>query len=189
MAPGNHASAHNSRVSILSQDVPDAPANSFDAEATRGFQISVVESGERTRRYRRLPYDCNNPHKIFVKPCKQVTFLTFSQLLKGDSLFDTRNPLLTTSRPAYTSKRFTGGGGRGGGFGGVGGTGKRYNLTFTISARNEFNHVNFGTPNGVLTSPFFGESTTLAGAGGGMFGGAGTAAGNRRVELQLRFQF
>ena len=33
----------------------------------------------------------------------------------------------------------------GGGFGNVGGTGKKYNLTATISARNAFNHVNFGT--------------------------------------------
>jgi len=84
-----------------------------------------------------------------------------------------------------------------GGFGG-GNTGKRYNLTFTISARNALNHVNFGPPNGVLVSPFFGTSTTLAGGGpggggpggpgGGGFGG-GSAAGNRKIELQLRFQF
>jgi hypothetical protein len=88
-----------------------------------------------------------------------------------------------------------GGGGFGGGphglggIGGFGGTGKRYNVTLTLSARNAFNHVNYGAPNGVVTSPFFGQSTILAGQGGGTFGGAGTAAGNRRVELQLRFQF
>jgi hypothetical protein len=81
-------------------------------------------------------------------------------------------------------------------------TGKKYNLTLTISARNAFNHVNYGTPNGGLTSPFFGQSTTLSTGGlaggaasgtgaatGTQFGGVGTAAGNRRVELQLRFQF
>jgi hypothetical protein len=82
-----------------------------------------------------------------------------------------------------------GGGPRGGGFGTFGSTGRRYNLTFTLSVRNALNHVNYAAPNGVLTSPFFGESTSLAGQGGGPFGGAGTAAGNRRVELQLRFQF
>jgi hypothetical protein len=83
-----------------------------------------------------------------------------------------------------------GGGGRGG-FGalGGGGTGKRYNLTATISARNALNHTNLGTPNGTLVSPFFGESTTLAGQGGGPFGGGNGAAGNRKIELQLRFQF
>ena len=79
----------------------------------------------------------------------------------------------------------------GGGFGNVGGTGKKYNLTATISARNAFNHVNFGQPNGVISSPFFGESTSLAGGGGpgGGFGGSGSAAGNRRIEMQLRFTF
>ena len=84
---------------------------------------------------------------------------------------------------------FGGGGGRGG-FGGLGGgnTGKRYNLTASINARNAFNHVNLGTPNGNLASPFFGQSTSLAGAGGGPFGGGG-AAGNRKIEVQLRFQF
>jgi hypothetical protein len=83
-----------------------------------------------------------------------------------------------------------GGGGRGG-FGalGGGGTGKRYNLTAMVSARNALNHTNLGTPNGTLVSPFFGESTTLAGQGGGPFGGGNGAAGNRKIELQLRFQF
>jgi hypothetical protein len=85
-----------------------------------------------------------------------------------------------------------GGGPRGmGGFGSVGGAGKKYNLTATLSARNAFNHENFGPPNGSLISPFFGESTTLAGGGGpgGGFGGNGGAAGNRRIEMQLRFTF
>jgi hypothetical protein len=80
-----------------------------------------------------------------------------------------------------------------GGFGNVGGTGKKYNLTATISARNAFNHVNWGPPNGMISSTFFGQSTTLAGGGGpgggGGFGGNGGAAGNRRIEMQLRFTF
>ena len=65
------------------------------------------------------------------------------------------------------------------------------NLTATISARNAFNHTNLGQPNGVISSPFFGESTSLASGGGpgGGFGGGGGAAGNRRIELQLRFTF
>jgi len=86
---------------------------------------------------------------------------------------------------------FGGGGGGRGGFGGLGGggTGKRYNLTATVSARNALNHTNLGAPNGFLTSPFFGQSTTLAGQGGGPFGGGNGAAGNRKIELQLRFQF
>jgi hypothetical protein len=91
-----------------------------------------------------------------------------------------------------------GGGGRGGGFGGFGGGGgrggpgggfgggpnnNRYNITATVSARNLFNHVNDGTPNGSLNSPFFGQSLALAqGVGGG-------SAGNRKIELQVRFSF
>ena len=82
-------------------------------------------------------------------------------------------------------------GGRGfGGFGG-GGTGKKYSLTMSLSARNALNRVNYGAPQGSLNSPRFGESLTTAGDGGGRggFGGGGGASANRRVELQLRFQF
>jgi hypothetical protein len=58
-----------------------------------------------------------------------------------------------------------------------------------VNARNAFNHVNLGAPNGNLTSPFFGQSTNLASGGGGGFGGGGSAAGNRRIEFQLRLSF
>jgi len=86
---------------------------------------------------------------------------------------------------------FGGGGGGRGGFGNFGGgnTGKRYNLTASLQARNAFNHVNYAPPIGVLGSPFFGESTALNNGGGAGFGGNNGAAGNRKVELQLRFQF
>jgi len=82
-----------------------------------------------------------------------------------------------------------GGGGRGGGGRGGGASGKKYSLTGTVNARNAFNHVNLGAPNGNLTSPFFGQSTNLASGGGGGFGGGGSAAGNRRIEFQLRLSF
>lgn len=83
-----------------------------------------------------------------------------------------------------------GGGGRGG-FGGLGGgnTGKRYNLTLSLQARNALNNVNYAAPSGILTSPFFGQSTALNNGGGAGFGGNNGAAGNRKVEIQLRFQF
>ena len=84
-----------------------------------------------------------------------------------------------------------GGGGRGGGFGNFGGgnTGKRYNVTLGLNVRNAFNHVNFANPSGVLGSPFFGTSTALNNGGGAGFGGNNGAAGNRKVEVQLRLQF
>ncbi|MBV9506137.1 MAG: TonB-dependent receptor, partial [Acidobacteriia bacterium] len=93
-------------------------------------------------------------------------------------------------------------GGRGGGGGFRGGnetTERRYNLTVGVSATNLLNHFNPGGYQGVLTSPQFGEPTTVnTGFGGGGFGGggfqggvnaAGSTANNRRIELQLRFGF
>jgi Carboxypeptidase regulatory-like domain len=94
-----------------------------------------------------------------------------------------------------------GGGGPRGGGGGIGpgglsgsrggpgrldqSTSRRYNLTLTAYSTNLFNHENLGTPNGTLSSPFFGESQSLA--GGGFFGAS--TAGNRSVFLQAVFNF
>jgi hypothetical protein len=92
-----------------------------------------------------------------------------------------------------------GGGGRGGGGGmrGGGGMGSdnlssthRYSLTFSVSARNIFNNVNLATPIGNLSSPLFGQSNGLAGGfgpGGGGSGAGGSA--NRRIDLQVSFNF
>jgi len=80
---------------------------------------------------------------------------------------------------------FGGPGGRGGFFGGA--SDRKYNLTFSVSVQNLLNHVNLGSPIGNLTSPLFGESNTTAGGFGR--GGGNMAAGNRRVELQMRFSF
>ena len=91
-----------------------------------------------------------------------------------------------------------GGGGRGGRGGGGGGRGaggsvegKRYSLTFSINFQNLFNRTNAGLPVGNLSSPLFGESLSTAGGFGGFGGGGGgnPAAGNRRVQAQIRFSF
>jgi hypothetical protein len=84
-----------------------------------------------------------------------------------------------------------GGFGRGGGRGGFGGGGpfgapattRRYNLTFSVNARNILNRVNAATPIGTLTSPDFGKSIALAG------GPFSSPAANRRIELQATFSF
>lgn len=56
------------------------------------------------------------------------------------------------------------GGGPGGMFGGGGtSTGRRYNVTFGAQFQNLFNYQNFATPNGVLSSRLFGQTTQLAG--------------------------
>jgi hypothetical protein len=93
-----------------------------------------------------------------------------------------------------------GGGGRGGTPGisppGGGAEAKRYSMQFSLNFQNLFNHVNLRTPEGSLSSPFFGQSLGLnggfggfgpGGGGGGVGGGSG--AGNRKVTAQVRFNF
>ncbi|MGB9206054.1 MAG: carboxypeptidase regulatory-like domain-containing protein, partial [Terriglobales bacterium] len=74
--------------------------------------------------------------------------------------------------------------GPGGAFGGMGpATTRRYNLTFSVNARNVLNKVNAATPVGVLSSPNFGQSTNLVG------GPFSSQAANRKIELQAMFSF
>ena len=85
------------------------------------------------------------------------------------------------------------GGPPGGGMaiGGPGGGGAgRYSLNVSLSVQNLFNHVNVRQPEGNISSPNFGQSLGLSFFGGfGGFGGGGSGAGNRRVTLNLRFNF
>ena len=89
-----------------------------------------------------------------------------------------------------------GGGGHGGGLGGrglAGGGGSpftfgnetthRYNLTFSVSARNLLNNVNYAPPIGNLDSPIFGTSNALAGPP------YSSGSANRRIDLQMLFSF
>jgi hypothetical protein len=61
---------------------------------------------------------------------------------------------------------------------------RRFNLTLAAGLNNVFNIVNWGTPNGVLVSPLFNKTQSLA---GGQFGGP--VPGNRSVFLQSTFSF
>lgn len=102
-------------------------------------------------------------------------------------------------------------GGRGGGMGGEGGfhggppglqggglsgsrggpgrmdqsVSRKYNLTFSLWGTNILNHTNLGTPSGVMQSPYFLTSQSLA---GGFFRG-GSSSGNRTIMLQAMFSF
>ena len=78
-----------------------------------------------------------------------------------------------------------GGGGRGGGRGGFfdAASNSRYNLTFSVNARNLLNNVNLGTPIGNLSSPLFGQANTSA------LGPFNTSAANRRIDLLMSFSF
>src|SRR5229473_2712296 len=77
-----------------------------------------------------------------------------------------------------------------GGFGGRGPGGPdgnlsnhRYTLTFSVAARNIFNHVNLDTPIGNLSSSLFGLSNGLAGQP------FSQSTSNRRIDLQATFSF
>ncbi len=89
--------------------------------------------------------------------------------------------------PARGGRGGPGGGGPGGGgpggFGGGSSTGRRYNLNIGALANNLFNNVNYGTPTSTLTSPRFGQFTTLAG------GPFSNGAAVRQITLQASFSF
>lgn len=65
---------------------------------------------------------------------------------------------------------------------------KRYTVTFSVNIQNLLNTTNLQNPIGNLSSSRFGESFSTAGGFG--FGPSGSAAaGNRRIQLQVRFGF
>jgi hypothetical protein len=61
---------------------------------------------------------------------------------------------------------------------------RKYNLTFVAGANNLFNIANLGTPNGVLTSPLFNKTQSLA---NGEF--SSPTPGNRMILFQSSFSF
>jgi hypothetical protein len=76
-----------------------------------------------------------------------------------------------------------GGGGPGFGPGGSTSSGHRYTFTLGAQALNLFNVVPYGTPTSSLSSPRFGEFTTLA------TGPFSSATAVRRITLQATFNF
>jgi archaellin len=104
-------------------------------------------------------------------------------------------PSISGGMPSGGGQRGPGGGGPvmvgGPGGGGPGAGAGRYSLNVSINVQNIFNHVNLGTPVGNLSSTNFGQSLGLAGSFGGFGGGGGgsTGAGNRRIYLNVRFNF
>jgi hypothetical protein len=77
----------------------------------------------------------------------------------------------------------SGASGRGNPFGAVN-TNHRYNLTFSISARNALNRVNLAPPVSDIDSPLVGRYNSLA---SGPFSFSGNAS--RRIDLQALFSF
>jgi hypothetical protein len=61
---------------------------------------------------------------------------------------------------------------------------KKYRLTLGVNASNVLNHPNLTAPVGDLSSPYFGQSLSLAGG----FGGPNSTY-NRKIDLNLNFAF
>ncbi len=147
------------------------------------------------------PYGTFNSAPIAGQPITPINYGS------GSALFSLNLRLSKTiglgpkvqSHTASGGNRGGGGGGRGGGLGGRGLTGgggpgggpfvfsgetnRKYSLTFSVSARNLLNNVNYAPPIGNLESPLFGTSNALAGA---PFS-SGSAV--RRIDLQMLFSF
>ncbi len=66
--------------------------------------------------------------------------------------------------------------------GGEGRPDPRYQLRFSVEAQNTLNHNNPGIPVGILSSPFFGQSISLAPS-------SGISAANRTVTVRSNFSF
>lgn len=60
---------------------------------------------------------------------------------------------------------------------------KRYTLTFAVFVRNALNHPNYSSPVSNLSSPLFGQYTSIVG------GPFSSGSANRRIELQAMFSF
>jgi hypothetical protein len=91
-----------------------------------------------------------------------------------------------------------GGGPMGGMFGGGGSSEHPYNVTLSVNFENLLNHFNPSGYQGVITSPYFLQPTSIntgfggggpGGGGPGGPGGFGGAANNRRIQFGLRFSF
>ena len=66
--------------------------------------------------------------------------------------------------------------------------GMKYSLVISASTLNAMNHPNFATPNGDLSSPYFGQYRSLGGLIVMSHGGAPSTY-NRKIDLQVRVTF
>jgi len=168
----------------------------FNTRATLGTCTPNVIGVKQT------PYGCFNlstqpgapviPINYAVGPGRFSLNLRLSKTFGFGQKKETTNTAGGSPRPAGTFWGVPGRHGdrgmRGRGFGGDRGTDRgasnnRYNLTFSVSARNVFNNVNLAKPIGNLSSPLFGQANGLAG------GPYSSSTANRRIDLQVSFNF
>ena len=67
-------------------------------------------------------------------------------------------------------------------------SGTKYSVVISASTLNALNHPNFATPNGDLSSPYFGQYRSLGGLIVMSHGGAPSTY-NRKIDLQVRVTF
>ncbi len=123
------------------------------------------------------------PYGVGLGPANAIVHVRFSKVIGIGPRIE----------KAGEGQSFTPGGGNVSGRG-IGGGGasvrldaaapRRYNLTLVAGANNLFNIVNLGTPNGVLLSPLFGQTETLA---GGQF--SNPTPGTRTIAFQVSLSF
>jgi len=97
----------------------------------------------------------------------------------------------TFGKESFRGQAGAGAGGHGGGPpSGMAGSdpGGKYSVVISASTLNAFNHPNFATPNGDLSSPYFGQYRSLGGLIVMSHGGAPSTY-NRKVDLQVRVTF
>jgi len=176
--PYNLTTGQDNNGDSIFNDRPWFAANNAHAVCTSLASFSTVDNG--------LPivpvHDCTGPSDATLNLRLSKT-IGFGRETKGGS----------GGGRGYGGPHIHGGGlgpgglsGAGGNHpfgGGGGGANRRYNLTFSISARNLLNTFNPGPPVGNLSSPLFGQSINIAG------GPFASASANRRVDLQVRFSF
>jgi hypothetical protein len=175
----NGDSIFNDRPGIcttaLSANCIHTPLGNFSPVPTSGEAIVPVNSG-------------TGP-TLFTLNLRLSKTIGFGKETKGGGTSDSGGPGGRGGRGGgppgggLGGRGLTGGGGGGGMFGGGATTDRRYNMTFTVSARNALNRVNLAPPVGNLSSPLFDQSNALAG------GPYSSATANRRIDLQVLFSF
>jgi hypothetical protein len=163
--------------------------NQFNARPTYGVCGASPESGVIATRYGCLdttPQGRNErivPYNLGTGPANFILHIRVSKVVGV-------GPRLKTAKEG---DGFQAGGGSVSGRGLSGGGAqihldakapRKYNITFVAVALNVLNVVNWGTPNGVMTSPLFGQTQSLA---GGEFGTP--TPGNRTIMFQTQFSF
>jgi len=124
------------------------------------------------------------PYNLGTGPANTVVHVRFSKAIGIGPRLKTEG-----EGQSFTPGQIGGVGGRGIGSGGPAirldaAAPRRFNLVLAITGINVFNIVNRSTPNGVLLSPLFNQTQSLA---GGQFGSP--VPGNRQYVLQSNFTF